>query len=71
MLENWISRMAVNPIFVLWVHLSEGFRLVHLCLVTSLRGDSGRILCFVTRVESVVTRVRREGVFLDMLLLEY
>ena len=62
--------MAVNPIFVLGVHLSEGFRLVHLCFVTSFRGDSGRILCFVTRVESVVTKVMRMGVFLDFLLLK-
>ena len=62
--------MAVNPIFVLGVHLSEGFRLVHLCLVTSLRGDSGRILCFVTRVESFVTRVRGKSIFLFLLLLK-
>lgn len=53
--------MAVSPIFVLGVHLSLGMRQVHSCFRYDFGVRQGSAWCFVTRVESVVTRVREKG----------
>ena len=59
MLENWISRMAVSPIFVLGVHLSLGLRQVH----SYFRYDFGvrQRECLVFRYESGECRYESGG----------
>ena len=50
--------MAVNPIFVIGVHLSEGFRQVHLLFCYDFWGNSGKTWVF--RYESSECRYESE-----------